>query len=280
MASAWEGAHSPLSWGDIIFEYAACDTCVHRLDPRTKILWLTAVTALAIFLHDPLLLFSLFLLSLLPFALGRPQRGTWLRIVAFYLFIFVGTTLSQGFFSTHTGGAEPLFWLIAPDTPVIGVFTGGVAFTLEGAAYGFVQAFRIISMLNASLTLVLTTPLNRVILGLSKFGLPPLLAFMITTAVRFVPTVFDEWRMILTAQRARGIPITGRKLIEYSLSPLILSSIRRCNQLALAAESRAFGAGVGRSAYGEIACGPADRYCMGAVAVVTGLLIAAGYWGV
>lgn len=238
------------------------------------------MTVLAVVLHDPVLLVCLFGVSLVPFVAARPSGGVGAKVAAFYLFVAVGTTLSQGFFSTQTGGAEPLFWLIAPDAPYLGAFTGGVAFTLAGAAYGFVQAFRVLAILNASLTLVLTTPLNRVVLGLSKLGLPPLLAFMVTTAVRFVPTVFEEWKMILTAQRARGIPLTGRRMIEYSLSPLVLASIRRCNQLALAAESRAFGAGVGRSAYVEIAFGPADRSCMVAIAVVAVLLLGAALAGV
>ena len=266
---------------DPIFQFVDGDTAVHRLDPRTKILWLGIVTVLAVFIHRPDLLLTLFFLTLVPLAISRVPMYQLRLILFFYAFIFIGTTISQGFFYQPLTGPPPdvLFWIISPDMPFLGAFTGGVSFTLQGALYGFIQGFRILSMLNASVTLVMTTPVNRIMAGLRELRLPFTFMFMLTTAVRFVPTIIEEYRTIANALKVRGVAKNPLRLVQYSMSPLILNSVRRCSQLALAAESRAFGSLADRTYYTSVKFGTGDRVswiCIGISSVLLVWLSLAG----
>jgi len=268
----------------MIFEYVGKESFVHRLDPRTKIIWLFVVTIFAIALRQPLLLVLLFASSVIPFLFIKVPKKQVIALIFLYMLITAGAIISQAlFYRPLTGLPEEYTWIIPPDFPVIGPFTGGILISMEGAIYGFIQAFRILAILNASAMMVMTTPLNRLIVGMRKMGIPSTLAFMLSTAVRFVPTLMDEYQTIFTAQNARGIlnkwhPL---QLIEYTFTPLVLNSVRRCNQLALAAESRGFDSGCIRTSYVSIAFSYRDVIAfivMGAIS--TGLTVSLfHYWG-
>jgi energy-coupling factor transport system permease protein len=266
---------SPRSGDDPIFQFVDGNTAVHRLDPRTKILWLGIVTILAVLIQRPDLLLTLFFLTLIPVVISKVPMHQLKPILFFYAFIFIGTTISQGFFYQPLTGLplDVLFWLIPPDTPLLGPFTGGVSFTLQGAVYGFIQGFRILSMLNASVTLVMTTPVNRIMAGLRELRLPFTFMFMLTTAVRFVPTIIEEYRTIANALKVRGVAKNPLRLVQYSMSPLILNSVRRCSQLALAAESRAFGSRAERTYYTTVQFGKGDRISWSCIGISSVLLV-------
>lgn len=240
----------------MLFEYTENNTVIHRLDPRTKIIWLGVVMVLAILIRDPGLLLLLFALTLLPCILTRIPRRSLLPLTGFYLIVALGATASQAFFYQSSSGVPlTLICIVPPSVPLIGTLTGGIFASYEGAVYGFIQAFRILSVINASAALVISTPLSRIIIGLREMGMPALFAFMLSTAVRFVPTLMEEYETILTSLRSRNLisPWHPLHMVELSFSPLIINSIRRCNQLALAAESRAFDTGRERTAYTQIA---------------------------
>lgn len=245
-----------------MFGYVERETLLHRLDPRTKIAWLLVVLALAILLHHPEVLLLLFLLTLAPvLAAGIPRHQ--IRVfLSIYILIFSGAALSQAMFFIPPGEltTEPLLWIVSPDMAVLGAVTGGIPVTPEGAVYGFIQGFRILAMLNASALLIMTTPMNHLFSGLRELGIPYPFIFMITTAVRFVPTLLDEYKLIISALRTRGMGRNPVRLAEYSLTPLIVNSVRRCNQLALAAESRAFSPESERSSYTVISFQQGDRW--------------------
>jgi energy-coupling factor transporter transmembrane protein EcfT len=245
----------------MIFEYHDVDTIIHRFDPRTKTVWLILIMVISILLRRPDLLVILFAVTLIPVILTGMNRKDWIILAGFYLIVAIGATLSQAFFYTPSGG-EPLsfIWLLSPSTPVIGALTGGIRISAQGAVYGFIQAFRILAVVNASAVLVVSTPMSRLIVGLRKMGMPALFAFMITTAVRFVPVLVEEYQTILDSLRARNLinikhPV---RTMEQSFSPLIINVIRHCNQLALAAESRAFDTGRERTSYTEISFSGTD----------------------
>jgi energy-coupling factor transporter transmembrane protein EcfT len=93
------------------------------------------------------------------------------------------------FYVPKEGFTSGYIWLVTPDTPIIGIITGGIPLSLQGAVYGLIQSLRILAMVNASVALVMTTPFNRIIIGLRQLGIPSVFAFMLATAVRFVPTI-------------------------------------------------------------------------------------------
>ena len=76
---------------------------------------------------------------------------------------------------------------------------------------------------------------------------------MMTIALRFIPTLMDETDKIMMAQKARGADFDNGGLIQKAKSlipllvPLIVSSFRRADELAMAMESRAYRGGAGRT---------------------------------
>lgn len=76
--------------------------------------------------------------------------------------------------------------------------------------------------------------------------LPYRYAFTLTTALKFIPVFASEMRSIMDAQMARGVefdtrnPVRKVQLMLPLCVPLLVTSVQRSGQSALAAESRGF----------------------------------------
>ena len=76
--------------------------------------------------------------------------------------------------------------------------------------------------------------------------LPYPYAFTLSTAIRFIPQFLEEMSGIMEAQTARGVAFDkARGLKKFSMilplcAPLLISSVRRTDQTAAAAEIRGF----------------------------------------
>lgn len=74
-----------------------------------------------------------------------------------------------------------------------------------------------------------------------------------TIALRFVPTILEETKKIISAQKSRGANIDSGKIIERIKSfmpiiiPIFVSSFRRAYDLALAMECRCYKGGDSRT---------------------------------
>ncbi|MCC8097638.1 MAG: energy-coupling factor transporter transmembrane protein EcfT, partial [Eubacterium sp.] len=80
-------------------------------------------------------------------------------------------------------------------------------------------------------------------------------AMMITIALRFVPTLFDELEKIKLAQMSRGASFDQGNIIQKAKSmiplliPLFVSSFRTADNLAMAMEARCYRGDIGRTKY-------------------------------
>ena len=76
---------------------------------------------------------------------------------------------------------------------------------------------------------------------------------MMSIALRFIPTLMEETSKIMNAQKARGVDFSSGGLIKRAkalvpiLIPLIVSSFRRADELAMAMECRCYRGGKGRT---------------------------------
>lgn len=76
--------------------------------------------------------------------------------------------------------------------------------------------------------------------------LPYRYAFTLTTALKFIPVFMDEMKAIMEAQTARGVEFdAGSPMRKIALMlplcvPLLVTSVQRTGQNAMAAESRGF----------------------------------------
>jgi energy-coupling factor transport system permease protein len=81
--------------------------------------------------------------------------------------------------------------------------------------------------------------------ALVKMGMPYAVAFVMSTALQFVPVLSRKARNVLDAQRARGIPLEpGWASLKYYpafLGPLLIQAFQLAEELAEAMEARGFG---------------------------------------
>jgi len=147
-------------------------------------------------------------------------------------------------------------------TPGETLFTAGIIkISREGLVLSAWLLWRIsILLLVAAVLTFTTTPLQ--LTAALEWLLSPLrrvrvpvqeLAMMINLAMRFVPTLFDEARLLLLAQRSRGADFTSGSIKERVsrlvpfLVPLLTNIFSRADELALAMEIRCYQVGANRS---------------------------------
>lgn len=247
-----------------LLQYTEGTSIAHRLDPRTKILSVTVLSA-SIFVGSvfPLTVFSIFFLWIFV-ASGLRFRRIYegLRPMAFFLcFIFL-----------------------------LHIFTtegGGVRLSYDGLCRGALVTWRFTLVLAWASILTLTTSLSEMVAGMGWL-LSPLrivrlpsheIAFMISTAIRFVPALIEEIDRVKNAQLARGAKFgksmfSGRaKAASRLMWPVILGLFRRADRLATAVEARGYREGP-RTYMKEMRLGTLDLIAMGVVMVMAAVSFA------
>jgi energy-coupling factor transport system permease protein len=116
---------------------------------------------------------------------------------------------------------------------------------------GLITAFRVVlRLMDATMPLALMlalTRMNDLANALVKVvRLPYRYAFTLTTALRFIPVFTDEMSAIMESQTARGVdfdtknPLRKLGLMMPLCVPLLITSVGRTGQAAMAAEVRGF----------------------------------------
>lgn len=92
-----------------------------------------------------------------------------------------------------------------------------------------------------------TTSMEDFMLSLQKLGLSPVGTYVFLSTIQMIPDMTKKSKIIMQAQRARGIETEGNIIIRTkaffpTLGPLIISSISDLEDRATTLESRAFSA--------------------------------------
>jgi energy-coupling factor transport system permease protein len=218
--------------------YVAADSALHRLDPRVK-------------------MGAALLLMTLPFA--APGLWSTLLLSAFVAAIaFLSTAPLPALLRTlHTviwiGFFMFFFYLFTTPGQTL-VAVGSITVTWEGLLSGATQVYRLGLLVIVAALLTFTTSPSQLAHGLEAalaplvwLGLPVReLAMVLTIALRFVPTLFDEIDKITKAQRARGVDSVSRNPWRRVRSwvptfvPIFVSAFRRAEELAAAMDARGF----------------------------------------
>ena len=219
------------------------DTVVHRLDPRTKLLWLV-LFIVALFLAKGWIGYGLMAaVTALSMILSHISPRNIFKGLKPMLFIIIFTAALNLF---YTGG-----------TPVL----PGWPITWEGGARALQMILRIVLLIAGTFLLTYTTSpmaltdgMERLLNPLKKIGLPVHeITMMMSMALRFIPTLIEETDKIMSAQKARGADFENGNLLQRAkallpiLVPLFVSSFRRADELAVAMESRCYHGGSGRT---------------------------------
>lgn len=250
---------------------------LHRLDPRMKLLGLTAYLV-ALFLAGWFVTYAI-MLALLVWgcAVAHIRPKTLLGGLKPVVFLLIFTGILNMFYT--------------PGTPLVSfwIFT----ITYEGILHAFFMVVRIMMLICATFLLTYTTSplaltdaLESLLSPLKKIRVPVHeLAMIMSIALRFIPTLIEETDKIMCAQRARGADFDSGGLIRKAkaliplLVPLFISALRRAEDLATAMECRCYHGGQGRTRMRELRLRPSDwifLVCMVALAVAIGLLAGRG----
>lgn len=246
--------------------YQAGTSFLYQLDPRVKIFGVLAAFFLSVLFTDPRVLGILFLsIVTIDLAGGIPPR----RVVQLVKGLMVLALISV------------IMWPLFHREGEIAVRIFGFGITRWGLAFGFAMAFRILSMVLASTTMMFCTTQRDLVLGLYRLGLPYKACFAFATGLRFLPTMIGVAHTIMEAQQTRGLDLTRGSVISrlkrYAavLAPMIVESIRIAQQLALSVEVRGFDARPQRTTLRTLRYDRRDRTSLAVLGTLTAAAIVA-----
>ncbi|MBO7690541.1 MAG: energy-coupling factor transporter transmembrane protein EcfT [Clostridia bacterium] len=262
-----------------IGQYFPGSSVIHRLDPRMKLV-LTLFFIVFIFVCHNFWSMGLMVLTLgVIIALSRISIRTILKGIKPVLIIILFTAVLNLLY-IRTGD---LIW----EWKFIHLYTGG----LYTAIF---MVIRILALIIASSLLTYTTSPTLITDAIERL-LSPLkfmrsgvhtIAMMMTIALRFIPTLIEEFDRITSAQKARGADLETGNLLERTRAlipvfiPLFITSFRRAYDLAYAMECRCYHGYEGRTRMRQMKLEVKDYVALLImVAVLTGIILLNHYFG-
>ncbi|MEW5866471.1 MAG: energy-coupling factor transporter transmembrane component T [Bacillota bacterium] len=267
----------------MFLEYLPGRSIVHRLDVRTKVTAFICLMVVLFLFRNPLYnAWIVLAVAGIAAAARLPFRRLWgilapLVPVFVIIMVITGYTYPPSVFSSQTAQRVLFYSWPGRHLPV----------SAGGALYGLTLLLRILVMVVASSILTLTTPLDDFLQLLRLLRVPYELSFIITTGVRFVPTMEKKAAMVLDAQRARGAMVETGGMIQRIkayvpvMVPMIVDSIRMSENLACAMLNRGYGSTRNWTALKKMAMDPRDYFVLAAcfAAAVAAILAARHGYG-
>lgn len=237
------------------------------LDPRPKIVLTLCVSTLAVLWQDPAWLAALLGVTgaILAFG-GVDPRTTFVQVRGVLKLIALLFVVQCVFVRS----GEPLV--------SVGDFT---VVTVGGATTALGVTLRVLIIVSSALIL-LTGDARDYLLALVQCRMPYELAFMVMTAVHFLPILRSEAFDVYVAVQMRGTELEKAgifdKLRVYAriALPIVAGAIRRAEQASLAMEARAFRACPRRTYLRHLSLARRDVVALTVVPLVTAASIVAG----
>lgn len=216
---------------------------MQKLNGRTKLIILFLFAILTITIDNPRTLFLLFTATLALHVAAGTSIYKWRVLAVLLLLGLWGSMFSQALFFAQNP-RTPLFVFVDPDAGFLGTLTGGLYIYREGILYGAVQGLRSASMMSLGLLICWTSDPRQLLQALIAWRLSPQIAFMLVTAIRFLPVLAAETGEVITALQLRSDSHSGRTAVirhlPYIAKPLLARCLRRAQTLALSVVSRGF----------------------------------------
>lgn len=244
---------------DVTFgQYYPTQSFVHKCDPRIKIIFLIAYIV-AIFLADNFYgLAVCFFALIMAVAFSRVPIKSVLRSVKGVIFLLAFTAILNIFF--YKGSSEPLIsWKF------INIYKEGLYFS------AFLMCRLFLLVMGSSILTLTTTPVSLTdgiesLLYVFKLMKLPIheLALIMSIALRFIPSLMSETERIMNAQKARGADFESGSLIKRAkavvpiIIPLLISSLRRAEELGDAMDARCYSGSKNRTKYKKLSFGWRD----------------------
>jgi len=248
----------------VLGQYLSVESEIHRLDPRSK------------------LISSVFLMV-------SAVLGGWAVLVLNAVIVCTGLLIGRMNFNILWLQLKPL-WLIAAITGLLQILmtpgealfqAGPLIISKTGLLAGLELFFRLTVFILIGVLLTATTSalslasgLEKLFRPLGKIGLPVddiIMAAVI--AVRFIPVIFEEARIIAGAQVSRGAGFYGSSPAKRGIAviallvPLLAGTLRRSGDLATAMEARCYRGNASRTRLKNLVFSAGDVICL----LVTGI---------
>lgn len=239
-------------------QYFPGESPLHKIDARIKILMSFIAIACTFASGNFLSLLFVLLCLVILILMSGISPLTILKGIKPVMFILLFTTVFQIFF-TRTG--KILF-----EWQFIRIYSDGIIYSIKM----FLRIVMLISSASVLLTyttspLVLTDGIEGLLSPLKKLKVPVHdFALMMSIALRFIPTLTEETDKIMSAQRARGASFSDGSLMKRARAlvsvfvPLLVSAIRRADELSTAMICRGYTGGEGRTRLRVMKIRPAD----------------------
>ncbi len=230
----------------LIGQYYPVDSPIHRLDARAKIL-ASLIYMITLFVVNNwwgyALMAAVFILYT---AISRlPMTAVWrgLKVIIYFSIL----TMVFNFFFYDQG---EIIWQYK-----------ALILTDQGILHGIAMGLRLLLLVAFASLLTLTTTPIQLTDGLEGLFKPLTvikfpaheIAMMTSIALRFIPTILEEFDRIILAQRARGATISQGSFLNRVkaliplMVPLFVAAFRRAEELAQAMEAKCYRGGEGRS---------------------------------
>jgi len=240
-----------------IGQFYPTGSVIHKLDPRTKLLFTTAYIVMLFCINNLWGYLAAFLVLVVVTLISKIPVGYIIRgIKGLVLIILLTVTLN-------------LFMTPGNVIASLGPFN----ITLEGLKIATFMALRLIFLIVGTSIMTLTTsPLDltdgmewcmRFIPFVRHYAHE--LSMMMSIALRFIPTLMEETDRIMKAQKARGANFETGNIISRAknlipiLIPLFISAFRRADELATAMEARCYRGGENRTRMKQLIFENRDR---------------------
>ncbi len=253
------------------FSAEAGDSFLRRRNPALKLLSLLCMALPLTMSFDPWTPLVFFAVGLaVGRLLGRVPLGRLARPLLFFSTLgAIGFLGSNAFFYAPAPGETlRILWQIGP-----------WRVSAEGLRAGVSLTLRMLALITFSLCFVATTDPTEFVLSLiQQARFPYRLGYGILVAYRFLPLWRSELNTIRAAHRIRGAgeraTLRGRweQLQRYAI-PLLAGAIRKAERVAIAMDSKAFGACERRTYFRRLSVTPADWALLAGALALTALIL-------
>lgn len=251
---------------DVAFgQYYPGNSFLHKMDARVKMV-LSLVYLICIFFIQSFFGFGVifFLLALIVAVSKVPVRSV-LKSIKPILILLIFTTLLNLFFNLE-GETLVQWWIFR-------ITTGGLIFSAK-MILRLVLLVMGMSMLTLTTTPVdLTAAIESLLKPLNVVHFPVHeLAFIMSIALRLIPSIMEETDRIIRAQKARGADFESGNIFKRAkafipiLIPMFIGAFKRAEELAVAMDARCYKGAKGRTKMKILKCGWRDA--VGAVVLV------------
>ncbi len=244
-------------------EYVPGDSLLHRMSPAAKLVG-AVLFAVACFVNSNLVFLLVMLVIALALAvscgLGRQTAGLCKAVLGFSVILAVVLVL------TTPAGTPlvPLPWGYIGTGSLLAALT--VIVRLMAAAIPLFLVFYVTRMSDITNAAV------------KQLHVPYKYAFTFTSTVHFIPVFMNDMAGIMEAQTARGVAFDGSlpkkiRLMVPLCVPLLVSSVRKTNSTAIAAEVRGFNLRTRESGYKDYPLAARDVAALGLCVALLGAAI-------